>query len=116
MALDPTFKKHWLKALRSGNFNQTDSYLQVTPTQAASRSSDRFGLPVGHCCLGVGCEVTRELFPKIPVNRALDREQMPTERQLKAWGLTSDEANYLSEMNDNGDSFEAIADWIEANL
>lgn len=56
--LNKAFKKKWVKALRSGDYKQTDAYLY-------NRGLD------GYCCLGVACkvlgadndELTRKSFP-----------------------------------------------------
>lgn len=113
MALDKKFKKVWLKALRSGKFTQTKGFLRVTPGQVKTRDN----YPVGHCCLGVGEEVSPSVFPDLPVARSLERERMPTARILKTWGIGQEEADELSRMNDELDrDFLAIADYIEENL
>ena len=41
---------------------------------------------------------------------------LPPEEFLDEIGISCDEANEIAELNDNGHSFEEIADWIEVNL
>lgn len=46
--MDQEFKEEWVAALRSGEYPQT--------TKALTKL-DRSGNVVGHCCLGVACEI-----------------------------------------------------------
>ena len=41
---------------------------------------------------------------------------MPAPWILNKWGLSGGNAKLLAAMNDEGESFDEIADWIEANL
>ena len=50
--LKPKFKKRWLKALRSGEYPQTENALVEMWG----------GKPVGYCCLGVACAVSSEKY------------------------------------------------------
>lgn len=124
--LKPEFKKSWLEALRSGNFNQGNGFLH---------SKDDF------CCLGVLCEVNRVpskikddseyFFPEysriytyaFPYS---EMEHSPDFYWLRELFENSEEITYLDlgritdkliDMNDGGGkNFNEIADWIEENL
>jgi hypothetical protein len=102
-------KKLWIRALRSGEFVQGHDQL---------RSGD--GKHKTYCCLGVLEHLYRKEKGKVFTTK------------LSKFGFTSDEARNwaglkeeffapvqerLAGMNDNdGKTFEEIADWIEANL
>jgi hypothetical protein len=82
----------WVAALRSGEYTQITGELRRWDAKDS----------VGHCCLGVYCEVAG-----IPYD---------TDAYFK---LNDDIANVedLWQMNDvAGASFTEIADWIEANV
>ncbi len=105
------FKKRWLRALRSGKFIQGEGYLKV---------SDDDGV-IKHCCLGVACEIAGAIVPYRKHKIAL----IENERVAKIKGITKvpaslhgfeDTASQLSTMNDSGDGFNVIANWIEKNL
>jgi hypothetical protein len=115
--LNEDFKIAWLEALRSGKYAQTTGALRVTPGEAEGYEDDL--RKVGYCCLGVGCMVTKDLDPAIPVEEQLECADMPTPRVMKFWGLDQMTAERLSQMNDDDGEewgFEEIADWIEKNL
>jgi hypothetical protein len=106
----------WINALRSGKYKQARGVL-----------TDRDG---GHCCLGVACELAVELGIttrhkyEAGVRYGEDGTSMatpPLEVQewlglLDQWGSFRNEeggfSDALTEMNDNGASFEEIADVI----
>lgn len=114
----------WVNALRSGDFTQTIEYLQDDG---------------GYCCLGVLCELAvksgaipkpnepNEDFLKGQIRRygvgeSIEDQVLP--RQVMLWaGISSSGGKFensegafdLTELNDNGNSFEEIADIIEAN-
>lgn len=123
MAIDPVFKARWVAALRSGQFQQTDSTLK-----------DRDG----YCCLGVLCHVLSDVVSAaattyredgVEIEIGYDREtadewgftdeiettELPPP-VLAALKLELDEQSDLIVMNDAGKSFAEIADYIEANL
>ena len=86
--MDKELKEKWVAALRSGDYGQTTGCL------VDGR---------GHCCLGVLCEVAG--FGLHFWTELLSRGGPPARTQRE-----------LALMNDNGKSFEQIADWIEENL
>ena len=102
----------WIDALISGEYNQTKGTLQDKK---------------GFCCLGVACKVyEQETGNKLPVNEfgtfredALIREY----KCVREWlGLSSGLGRFqetggdcsLTKLNDEGKSFNEIADLIES--
>ena len=105
----------WLEALRSGLYKQTRGQLRNEK---------------GFCCLGVACEVyniqQRKNHKKQLQyeNFHYDEEYNTLPNKVKNWlGLTSEDGGYyrgsklksLVVKNDNGTSFNKIADIIENN-
>lgn len=102
--MDQKVKTRWLKALRSGKYEQTTGVLcePVLP--------DLDGNPTtkAYCCLGVLCDVTNSKFIS---------SGMPTASQLKKFKLERAAAEELADRNDGrGHSFKKIADFIEKKL
>lgn len=94
--MNPSIKKKWVKALRSGRYQQITEQL-----------SDGFG----YCCLGVLCKIE-----KVDRERIEKGAILPDELKYRA-EISSIEQDYLVDMNDNKlASFPQIADWIEENL
>lgn len=109
-------KEKWLAALRSGRYTQGREYL---------KTADALGR-VSHCCLGVLSEVMGvPSKPRYAEDRTLNF-QYPgytpasgypdPDWAYDACDLLNDDMYALAEMNDRGDSFEEIADWIEEKL
>lgn len=127
--MDPNVKADWLTALRSGDYKQTQGCLRDD---------------TGYCCLGVLTDLwvkgsSVEWHPK-PFGTAFSiatpgwgAESSVTPRGVMSWsdltnstgttllGATEDETtdNFyvtLSDLNDNGFTFEQIADVIEYAL
>ena len=118
-------KKLWLKALRSGEYEQGREYLVTT-----SNTYDKF------CCLGVLCDIyarthkSSKGFTEGPWDRkTLNFEDASfikgtcmnsTIQENSKVGIWSDIGPYCDEltyMNDEDKkSFLEIADWIEENL
>jgi len=100
--LDPTFKKKWIAALRSGEYEQGAGFLHNTV-------QDRY------CCLGVACEVVQY---KSPNNRRIQgSESMPEELEpVRGYAQNNKVVDRLICMNDTGKTFLKIADYIEENL
>lgn len=102
--MDAELKAKWIEALRSGKYKQTRQIL---------RDGN------GHCCLGVLCEVAG-----IPIAEN-GRRPVGSENYDPIWdaiGIDAEKrdgnhpAHELAPMNDTGETFPVIADWIEANL
>jgi hypothetical protein len=123
--LNTAVKAKWLKALRSGKYNQTKGQLKDE---------------TGYCCLGVLCEVKGRLAPFVDDNLFGDTDQKGVHIDLKIENLkvkmpkVSGKAlispkscwiptwvdrkaqKVLADMNDNGSDFKEIATWISKNL
>lgn len=107
-----TLKERWVAALRSGEYKQTAGALH-----------DQHG----YCCLGVLCEVAdlsdpvtltdaNDYDPNMVPWRSLAMTDEFEEGRLLVHqaGLTDDEASALATLNDQGVSFDEIADEIES--
>ena len=112
-------QKLWIEALRSGKYEQAVGVLESTSG--------------GFCCLGVACKVAEEHGVKVIYDElgTIDGNHLDYQRAVQEWlGLINVDgfpsidgspfnlaARYaaLTAMNDNGVSFEEIADIIEAN-
>lgn len=132
--IDPKFKAKWLAALRGKRKTKAGNKYEQCDGRLKSPYRDAF------CCLGVAQDLlmrSREV-PSIdwkkfaPVatvspgrnqvrwtkdeSTTLAGAGYPTREAVEAIGLSAKAAAHLADMNDAGDSFEEIADWIEANL
>ena len=96
-----SYAMKWIKALRSGKYKQARGYLKTD---------------VGHCCLGVLCTLTpyKNNYTKMNDNETLPRAVMKETGIYNPAGTLPDGA-CLSKLNDDGRSFEEIADIIEKN-
>lgn len=103
-------KSKWLKALRSEDFRQARSRL---------KRGDRF------CCLGVLCEIsnageweTVEIYGDRGLSYRCEDENdaylLPKCINLKS--KIDSPMSKLTTMNDSGQTFRQIADWIEVNI
>lgn len=97
--------KKWVAALRSGEYKQGKGALQ---------SKD------GYCCLGVGCDIfipkdKQVLDPMGLLMGSYPNSQLLAPSWLPAINLDYSNKNktMLSTLNDNGKSFDEIADLIE---
>lgn len=109
--MNPIIKQRWIEALRSGDYAQ-------------GRESLRDNVEGGdqYCCLGVLCDLAAQdgrgrwtetgIFVDDLGERAVS---MPT-GQITEWAGVDGSAARLAAMNDEGDSFEEIATWIERHL
>jgi len=102
-------QQQWVDALRSGKYEQTKRRLKGNS---------------GHCCLGVACQ---EFKDELDLEETTDGETysfngMPQELPsivknhlglLTANGSVVSYRECLSSMNDNGKTFDEIADFIE---
>lgn len=86
--LKPEDKAKWVEALRSGKYRQSKNFLK-----------HRFGGTTSFCCLGVACEIGIAKPNGVFVENTFLKLQ-------KA----------LAARNDDGDSFNTIADFIEKYL
>ena len=95
-------RKKWIEALRSGNYQQGRGMLKG---------------PLGYCCLGVLCEISGmgtwfdSYYYEIEDERS--GAVLPVKLREKI-GLSAEQQTNLIGMNDSGDTFLEIADWIEA--
>lgn len=110
-------KEKWLHALRSGNYKQGVGRL---------RTDDEF------CCLGVLCDLYPEGYWREGKDEEVDgvmytyrlskdpiyeRIGFPQSAITHLWAeIPSDFVDNLAGMNDNGKSFEEIADVIEKEV
>ena len=98
--LDPEFKVKWIEALESGEYHQGQCKLFDGKN---------------YCCLGVAYTIAGNAFACTGPNfyttggnlNYLDPED---------YGLTSDQQFRLANLNDEGQSFKEIADYIRNNL
>ncbi len=104
-------KEKWVTALRSGKYEQIKGTLHTDN---------------GYCCLGVLCEISgagewveKASYKDAYMFKANDGTQMlnvlPNSIAMLA-GLSGSVESQVVSMNDKGDDFNAIADWIEENV
>jgi hypothetical protein len=110
--------KKWVKALRSGDYRQAKEALHVSGA--------------GFCCLGVACDLYMKENPEWKWQKGgrcmffsdgVESVQGTLPQDVQEWlDLRSDDGTYmdgtrfisLAEMNDNGATFDEIADIIES--
>lgn len=98
--------KAWVAALRSGEYTQGQG-------QLVERHPDTDEL-IGHCCLGVACVIAEQATGV----GFVEGEILP--RRVQRWlGLRTPAGEIkgnlaLTELNDEGHSFDYIADLIES--
>jgi len=103
--MNQAMKKRWVKALRRGNYKQQTGVLQNQ---------------LGYCCLGVLADI--ETDGDWVWNVGEQAWEISGQTDTLNTGLLnkakiSDETQGdLINMNDGGESFDEIADWIEENL
>ena len=115
--LDPKFKKKWLKALRSGKYQQTQGALRDLADNGE----------YGFCCLGVALDLKLKdtktgwsgyrghnsfLLTKTSTV-SCDTTKWKQSNFAKEIGLTAEAQDNLAGLNDEGGGFEQIADYIE---
>lgn len=96
--MKPAMKDKWVKALRSGKFEQCNSVLHDGKT--------------GYCCLGVLRHVAD---PKDKRSQNNDHAFL-SRPQLKQFGLTDKVQIALADLNDDKVPFEVIAGLIDEAL
>ncbi len=108
--LPKRFKRKWLKALRSGKFEQGRGDLEKKNLEGEST----------YCCLGIACRIQH---PRIKIKGGwIDKENFKRLRDidvpeiLKGDGESNQVVEKLADMNDSGKSFAEIADFIEKEL
>jgi hypothetical protein len=111
--MDNTLKTKWTAALRSGDYSQTSGLLTRL---------DLNGNVIGHCCLGVLCEIagleseSRDGYRRYNYGDSDSAGTIPFDFSSSI-GIDSSDETVLIAMNDNdGYTFLQIADWIEQNL
>jgi len=121
--MNKKIKTKWLKALRSGKYEQGKEYLRQ---QQVDEDGNQLGKE-SFCCLGVLCDVIKkDLQNKLDDSLEWDHnydqsafdesETELSERLLSFVGLKPETQSKLIEMNDNGTSFKKIAGYISKNL
>ena len=121
--MNKTLIKRWVRALRSGDYIQGKGYLCTS--NANSNANTKY------CCLGVLADVALDAYWELAHTDsksiwALNMGQVDDDgigcrdgllpgKALQALGLSHDAQCHLARCNDRGDSFDKIADWIEAN-
>ncbi len=94
-------KARWVAALRSDDYIQTKHRLKKVEEHE-----------VRYCCLGVLAEVC-QAWPEIQSKEVLLRIK---DEEFEYLIRGEHDQAELSTRNDNGESFEKIADYIEANV
>lgn len=106
MPMNRTVGRMWVEALRSGAYSQARSVLQ------------RDG--VGHCCLGVLCDLLDPMGWDTPDSASVVRHRSfsgtPTAQVIERAEMRFGDAAHLAFMNDEGKTFTEIADYIETKL
>jgi len=112
--LPKVFKKKWLKALRSGDYEQTDSAL-------VSFKNKDIEKPM-YCCLGVACKIAGHNPISLQSSGWITGPLKKGVPHIISGSGESDVedtntvAKKLAEMNDDGYSFKQIANYIQKNL
>ncbi len=124
--MDPHIKARWVAALRSGNYIQGEGRLKQRRDHEKSK----------YCCLGVLCEIAVQDGVIKPPEKIEDEgfpgsaykyegDKFSLGPRVQEWaGIESNPAvkdpnghwSSLADMNDDGASFEEIADVIERQL
>lgn len=103
-------RRRWIRALRSGKYKRADGELRVV---------DDRGKILGHCCLGVLCDLLDPKGWDSGEAAHRDRHGFP-DHDLRKIAQLDDRAMYdLADMNDSlgpRAGFASIATWIEKNL
>jgi hypothetical protein len=109
--MDAELKAKWVKALRSGEYEQTSGALR-----------DKYRGGCAYCCLGVLAEVLGADWDRGVMSGgefetiSKEDEDLLSTELLALVCLTEEQQSLLAKMNDEGDGFPRIADYIEANL
>lgn len=126
--LPKKFKAKWIKALRSGKYKQGTEYLKYIETDIDDNFKET--KEIRYCCLGVACEIAGAKVPykkhdlvALPnwgekIRGISKLPEMLVNKEKDEWGCIEEKPllSKLATMNDKGESFEQIADWIEKHL
>jgi hypothetical protein len=105
--VNKTIKKKWLKALRSGKYQQGKNTLKW---QSGNRDPE-------FCCLGVLCEIQGRKWRRLFAHSTHFKGGASVAvKEIREAGIHPEVAQSLAMLNDTGSSFAEIADYIEANL
>jgi len=122
--MERSIRDRWIARLRSGHYKQAFLNLCVIKNE----TGEEF-----YCCLGVFNDMVNTPFrikdiasgktyleyADSPVGTPVDElawDSATNANRLESYGLRGLELCDLVLMNDNGKSFEEIADWIEKNI
>lgn len=104
--MNKVIKKKWVEALRSGEYKQGKGVLK-------SKDSE-------FCCMGVLADLLYEgeweHVSRISAGWIRGQAGALNKETLSYCNMLTGEQNILAKMNDEGHSFNQIADWIEENL
>lgn len=105
--MNPEIKAKWLAALRGGQYAQATGTLR-------SEDGER------HCCLGVLCDIVEpdEWRHNDEYCKWWHRDscELASLSVANAADIEEDSQITLAKLNDSGETFAEIADFIEANL
>lgn len=105
MSISPEFKERWTAELRGGRYTQSPGYLRTV--------DDRY------CCLGVAADLVDPgewlSVPGASYDWNGSDVDLPDD-VLVYLGLTVRDMNTLMVMNDEGQTFGEIANWIDRHL
>jgi hypothetical protein len=111
--MNPEIKTKWLEALRSGKYKQGNRVLRKT-----TDDQDEY------CCLGVLCDlISPEKWHKPEIGTWVaflstngdKKRHFPPDEIMRVAGLSTENGDTLAGKNDEGESFEEIAKYIEEN-
>lgn len=107
-------RKKWIKALRSGRFEQKAEELEGVISDDDGHSTGR----LGHCCLGVLCrlvspEGSLAKFKADPQYNGGPLLEILNPQTRALVGITADDQDALTDLNDSGVSFVEIAALLE---
>lgn len=103
--MDAELKAKWVATLRSGNYEQGKGSLRTVANEC--------------CCLGVLCDIIapEDWHPhETGYYHGSYASTMPSPDIQRVAGLMHSQCDTLAIKNDNGNSFKAIASYIEKHL
>jgi hypothetical protein len=125
--MDQEMKQKWIDALRGGNYLQNQGCLKAEVYEGK----------IGYCCLGVLCDLVdpdawsnvtdgwdrfafgvteSTVYPPDSIKEKFDLRKDIVIDLGKGDVRIKKVYDFLADMNDEGKTFEEIADWIEENL